>query len=98
MIINHKVPMLCDSQDGEAAGKPHSSIMAAVEVDGVIVLFENPDERCLIVATIGGTLKDNKRVMSLWYKHCEEVDPDEDRNQVPDKARDTFVKWLVQRS
>ncbi|MGH9920961.1 MAG: hypothetical protein ACRD6W_19095 [Nitrososphaerales archaeon] len=90
--------MLCAGDAGDPAGPPHPSQMAAVQVDGVVVLFDNPDERYLQVATIGGTPEDNARVMELWYDYCEEEDPDGDSNEHPEKACDAFVAWLAKQA
>jgi hypothetical protein len=96
MIINHKVAMLVASQDGDPADTPDPSVMAVVEIDGVLVLFENPDERCLCVATLGGEKETGAKLIEKWYSFCEEL-ADQDKNfpEKTDEARDAFVAWLT---
>lgn len=68
-----------------------SGNVAAVIVDGVTVLFDNPDDRCMAAFFIGGTKKANKAVGLAWQKFREETRANV---STPTRARNAFVQCL----
>ena len=100
MRINHKVALGLWDEISSESTKPSQANLCAVEVDGVVVLFENGITG-LEVTTIGGDARTNKRVLRLWDKCLESIvaaSTEELRDTPMPKWRDDFVKWLIRRS
>jgi hypothetical protein len=100
MIINHKVALgSWTTSQGSANTRQMKAakLVAAIEVDGVVVMFENPDQHDLVVTTIGGDAKTNKRVLGLWSKCEAKCEADQDPvPSLPEVARRLFIRWLVE--